>query len=207
LKVGKKPPKYNVNKTLNCNFLQTNTFEKNNVAEAMAQSATTQLGKGIDVRVNETSDGDMSGAFVVLIKYRKVQQPQQFTYRQCLQTNSAGVNLASLEVPVLSEESFDVPTVTGNAAIQVDDTPFETSQGNESKASFYFHGKLVTRWGFRRQPESIPSIVSSDPSHADWKKSQSLMIDPTYTADDTYGIYTESPDHVQLAASTANVGP
>ncbi len=75
------------------------------------------------------------------------------------------------------------------------------------KLHFYVHGKIVTRWGFRRQPESIPSIVSSDASHADYKKAQSLMIDPTYITDDTYGLYTESPDHVQLAASTANTGP
>ena len=207
LRVNKPIPHKSINKTLNTNFLQTNTFEKNNVAEAMSQSATTQLGKGIDVRVNEVSDGDMSGAFVVLIKYRKVQKPQQFTYRQCLQTNTNGIDLASVELPVLSEESFDVPTVTGQSAIQINLTPFETSQGNESKASFYFHGKIITRWGFRNQPESIPSLVSSDPSHADYKKPQSLMIDPTYSTDDTYGIYTESPDHVQLAASTANTGP
>lgn len=206
LKVGKDPPHYSVNKILDTNFLQTNTFEKNNVAEAMAQSATTQLGKGIDVRVNETSDGDMSGAFVVLIKYRKVQKPQQFTYSASIQGVGGGISVANVEFPAITEDSFDIPN-HGGESMPGDGSPFDASQGDESKASFYVHGKLITRWGFRRQPESIPSIVSSDASHADYKKAQSLMIDPTYTSDDSYGIYTESPDHVQLAANTSTTGP
>jgi hypothetical protein len=205
LKANKKPPHYNINKTLNCNFLQTNTFEKNNVAEAMTQSATTLLGKGIDVRVNETADGDMSGAFVILIKYRKKQQPQTFVYTHTIDANDRHPE-ATIQLPVVTEDSFDVPTTGGNY-LNNDGTPFDVSQGDESKGCFYVAGKMVTGWGFRREVESVPSIVSSDPSHADYKKAQSLNICPTYTSDDTYGIYTESPDHVQLAASTANTGP
>lgn len=211
---GKKPPQYSVNKTLKCNWLNTNTFEKNNVAEALTQAGTTQLGKGIDVRVNEVSDGDVSGMFYVLIKYRKVQQPQQFTYKQAIEADSnfsTGITSAFVELPVLTEESFNVPVSDGLASGSgtgfEDGNPLSTDQGDESKPSMYVHGKLVYEWGFRREPESIPSIVSSDPSHADYKKGQSLMIDPTYTSDDTYGCYTESPDHVQLAGSTANTGP
>lgn len=207
LKKGKKPPTYSVNKKLRCNWLQSNTFQSDTASQAMSQANTNLLGKNINVRQDETADGDMSSQFFVIIKYRKVQAPQQFTYIQNIQSNSSGANLAQIELPVISEESFDVPTVTGSNAIQVGTTPFETSQGDESKGSFYVHGKIVYNWGFRREPEAIPSLVSSDPSHADYKKAQSLMIDPTYTADDTHGIYTESPDHVQLAANTSGTGP
>ena len=210
LKENKKPPTYSVNKKLKTNFLQTNTFESNNTAQAMVQSAATQLGKDINVRQNETADGDVSSQFFVIIKYRKVAAPQQFTYSQQLDMVSAhgsGVSQASIDVPVITEGSFDVPVVDGTGTTPGDGAPFSANQGDEGKGSFYIHGKIVYEWGFKREPESIPSIVSSDPSHADYKKVQSLMIDPTFTTDDTHGIYTESPDHVQLAASTANTGP
>lgn len=202
----KKPPQYSINKILKTNFLQSNVFEKNNVAETMTQAGTTLLGKGIDVRVNEVADGDMSGNFVVLIKHRKVQTPQQFIYKSCVQGVGGGIQVASAEFPALSEQSYDIPVHSGDSMPNSGE-PFAVNQGDETKASFYVHGKLVTKWGFRRQPESIPSIVSSDPSHVDYKKSQSLMIAPSYTTDDTYGLYTESPSHVQLAGSTANTGP
>ena len=88
-----------------------------------------------------------------------------------------------------------------------DGSPLSTNQGNEAQGSFYLHGKIQYQWGFKRECESVPSIVSSDPSHADYKKAQSLMIDPTKSDSDTNGFHTESPSHVQLAASTANIGP
>lgn len=204
LRNGKKPPQYSVNKTLNTNFLQSNTFEKNNVAQAMTQSNTTQLGKSIDIRINEAADGDVSGMFYVLIKYRKAQTPTQFQYKQAVSSN-AGRVVGEISVPFISDESFDVPTATGFGIDGQSGAPMG-DHGDESKASFYLHGKLTYRWGFRRETESIPSIISSVRTNADWKKSASLMVDPTYFTDNTYGIYTRSPDHVELADSTANDG-
>jgi len=206
LRLGKKPPTRSINKTLKTSFLQTNTFQQDNVAQAMAQSATTQLGKSIDVRANETVDGHVSGQFVILIKYRKVQGPQQFEYKHTIQSN-AGRVVGEVTLPVLTNESYDVPVASGFGVDGQDGAPFSTDQGDESKASMMVHGKLVTEWGFRKQPEAIPSIVSSDPSSADYRKAQSLMICPDFPPDNTHGIYTQSPDHVQLAASTANNGP
>lgn len=72
LKKDKNPSRYSVNKKIKCNFLQSNTFESNNTAEAMIQSGATQLGKDINVRQNETTDGDVSSQFFVIIKYKKV---------------------------------------------------------------------------------------------------------------------------------------
>ena len=205
LKKNKPPPKYSIKKLIKCNFLQTNTFEANNVSEAMSQASSSALGKGISVRVNETADGDVSSQFYILIKYRKVQKPQQFTYTHTIDANDRHPE-ATISLPAVTEESFDIPTADG-AYLGNSGEPFDVSQGNESLGSFYVHGKIQYNWGFKRECESVPSIVSSDPSHADYKKAQSLMIDPTYTSDDTYGFYTESPSHVQLSASTANTGP
>ena len=207
---NRKPPRYSINKFIKCNFLQTNTFESNNVSEAMTQANNTALGKGISVRVNEVSDGDVSSQFYLLIKYRRIRKPQQFTYVQQLDMVSAhgsGVSQASVSTPIVTEDSFDVPVLDGTGTSPGTGAPLSSNQGNEALGSFYVHGKLQYQWGFKRECESIPSIVSSDISHADYKKAQSLMIDPTNVADDTYGLYTESPNHVQLAASTANVGP
>lgn len=214
LKAGKKPPTYSVNKKLKCNWMQSNTFQSDTTSQAMTQANTNLLGKNINVRQDETADGDMSSQFFVIIKYRKVQKPQQFTYSQAIEADSnfsTGITSAHVELPVITEESFDVPTSDGLASGSgtgfEEGKPFSTNQGNESLGSFYLHGKLVYNWGFRREPEAIPSLVSSDPSHADYKKAQSLMIDPTFVANDTYGIYSESPDHVQLATNTSNTGP
>lgn len=210
---NRKPPRYSIKKLIKCNFLQTNTFEKNNVSEIMTQAASTALGKGISVRMNEVADGDVSSQFYLLIKYRKVQKPQQFTYTQTIAEsfNSAGYPAATVSTPVISESSFDIPVPQGNidglGSSPQDGTPLAVNQGNEALGSFYIHGKIQYQWGFKRECESIPSIVSSDPSHADYKKAQSLCIDPTKTDSDTDGLYTESPSHVQLAASTANTGP
>jgi len=206
LKKDKKPPTYSVNKKLKTNFLQSNTFESNNTAQAMVQSATTLLGKDINVRQNETADGDVSSQFFVLIKYRKVAAPQQFTYTQVIESDAVGEPTSTVELPAISESSLDIPTVPGSFT-SFGGAPFNTSQGDESKGSFYVHGKLVYEWGFRKETESIPSVVSSDATHVDFKKVQSLMIDPTFTTDDTHGIYTESPNHVQLAADTSATGP
>ena len=206
LKKDKKPPTYSVNKKLKTNFLQTNTFESNNTAQSMVQSATTLLGKDINVRQNETADGEVSSQFFVLIKYRKVAAPQQFTYTQVVESDAVGEPSGTVELAAISENSLDIPTLPGSYT-SFGGAPFNSSQGDESKGSFYLHGKIVYEWGFKKEPQSVPSIVSSDPSHADYKKVQSLMIDPTFTTDDTHGIYTESPDHVQLAANTSTTGP
>jgi hypothetical protein len=206
LRKGKTPPKHSINKLIKMNCLQSNTFEKNNVSEAMAQAASTALGKGISVRVNEVADGDVSSQFYLLIKYRKVQKPQQFTYSQVIHSN-AGRATASVETPVVTDDSFDIPSNSGFGVDGQDGSPFTDNSDDQTKCSFYLHGKIGYQFGFKRDCESVPSIVSSDPSHADYKKAQCLMIDPTYTSDDTYGFYTESPNHVQLAASTAGTGP
>ena len=210
LKKGRSPPRYSVNKFIKCNFLQTNTFEKNNVAEAMTQANATALGQGHAVRVNEVADGDVSSQFYILIKYRKVSKPQQFEYAQVLDTSASGVPTATVTTPLVTEQSFDIPPNSGGG-VPGDGTPYQSDQGNETLGSFYVHGKLQYNWGFKRECESIPSIVSSDPSNANYKKAQSLMIDPTTSfgggGNDTNGLYTQSPNHVQLAASTANTGP
>lgn len=208
LKKNKSPPQVSLKKIIKCNFLQTNTFEKNNVSEAMSQAASNDLGKGIAVRMNEVSDGDVSSQFYILIKYRKVQKPQQFTYQATIADDANNVVKASVSLPIVSEESFDVPQTFYDGTLGTSGAPASSANmGNESKGSFYVHGKIQYNWGFKRECESVPSIVSSDPSHADYKKAQSLMIDPTTTANDTIGFYTQSPSHVQLAASTANTGP
>ena len=169
LQKNKKPPRYSINKFIKCNFLVTNTFEKNNIAQAMTQANSTALGKGHSVRINEVADGDVSSQFYLLIKYRKIQKPQQFTYTHTIDANDRHPE-ATVSTPVVSDQSFDVPTADG-AYLAVDGSPLDVSQGDESKGSFYLHGKIAYNWGFKRECESVPSIVSSDPSNADYKKS------------------------------------
>lgn len=195
LKKGRKPPTHDVIKTIKCNFMQTNSFSDNNTAKDMAESSLNTLGLGLRRRQTEVSDGFVSGMFYILIKYRKIQQPQQFTYSQNLQTNANGAPLARLETQALSEESFDVPVVTGQSAIQVGDTPFESNQGNEAKASFYLHGTIKYNWGYRGDDtEAIPSVMDESAAGSA-KKTQSLNIDPTLTNDTNNGIYTQSQSH------------
>jgi hypothetical protein len=43
-------------------------------------------------------------------------------------------------------------------------------------------------------------------SDSNFKKSQSLNIDPTLSTNDDTGFLAQSPDHVNLAANTATVG-
>ena len=159
------------------------------------------MGLGIRNRQSEVPDGNMSGNFYVIIKYKKVNQPQQFTYHTAIQADTQGVgarNVASIEMPVLTEESFDIPTHTGQY-LSGDGSPLSTDQGDETKGCFYLHGKIQYNFGFKEDCEPIPSVVSESASSADYNKTQSLNIDPTITSDNTYGIYTPSPDHVKMA--------
>lgn len=217
LKKDKKPPHYSIKKVLKTNFLQTNTFNENTTAQDMTQAATTALGSNIHSHMNEVADGNMAGNFYILIKYRKVQEPQQFTYTQTIEADSDSTSSrfpsATIEVPVLTEESFDVPTHDGITGADSSGDQFETgapltnNQGDESKASFYLNGKMTYGWGFKEECEPIPSLMSNVKANDNWKKAQSLNIDPTIdpTSDD-YGIYCQSSDHVNIAASTANSG-
>lgn len=217
LKKDTKPPHYSIKKVLKTNFLQTNTFNENTTSQDMTQAAATQLGSNIHSHMQEVQDGQMSGNFYILIKYRKVQEPQQFTYTQTIEADSDSTSSrfpsASIEVPVITEESFDVPTHDGITGADASGTQFETgapltnNQGDESKASFYVNGKLTYAWGFKEETEPIPSIMSNVKTNANWKKAQSLNIDPTYDpTNDDHGIYCQSHDHVNIVASTANTG-
>lgn len=199
LRVNKPPPTVSIVKHLKTNFMVTNTFEEKNVAEVMTDSGTTLLGKSIAVKTDDVADGFVSGSFIVLIKYRKKQQPQQFTYQKAIDTDTTtGRVTASIELPVITDQSFDVP-VNGGANIDDNDgSPMNIGGNDESQGSFYIHGKIVYEWGFRNDLQNIPSLMSSTPSNPDYKKPQSLMIDPTMTTSDTYGIYTQSPDHENL---------
>lgn len=221
LKAGRKPPTVSVNKKLFCNFMQTNSFNQDSVADTMTEAANDVLGQNINPHSNEIADGHASGQFYVLIKYRKKQQPQQFIYKQVIESHADNIAHASIELPVLTEESFDVPVLNGNATTaQIPGgadaalantisgntgAPFSTNQGDESKATFYLHGKLTYCWGFREITESLPSLMNELITSADYKKPQSLMIDPTYTAPNpaAYGCYTQSLDHKYIQANTA----
>jgi hypothetical protein len=218
LQINKKPPHYSIKKVLKTNFLQTNTFNQNTTAHDMTQAAATALGSNIHSHMSEVQDGFSSGNFYVIIKYRKIQEPQQFTYKQTIDsatnTLSSGANFPTtqIELPVLTESSFDVPAVDGDGIVDSGTdanagVPFNTDQGNESRANFYLNGKLTMAWGFKEETEPIPSIMSNVKANANWKKAQSLNIDPTISpTDDDFGIYCQSHDHVNIAASTANTG-
>jgi hypothetical protein len=206
LRKNKKPPTYDLKKQIKMNVMQTNSFNDNNTAEDMAQSSLNQLGLGLRRRSTEVADGLVSGNTYILIKYRKVNTPQQFTYSQAIQNSYDNV-ISSIEMPVLTEESFNVPQAAGSSIGGQDGTPFKTNQGDESQASFYVHGKIKYQWGFREDTESVPSVMSANTASADYKKSQSLNIDPTITNDTNNGIYTQSQSHQTLAQSTANSGP
>ena len=187
------------------NFAQTNSFNENTVAGDMADASATALGSNLSGSHQEIADGAASGQFLILIKYRKKQQVQQFTYTQTIEADSDSTSSrfpsATVTLPVVTEESFDVPTHDGITGADADGTEFETgapltnNQGDESKASMYVHGKLKTCWGFQLQTEQIPSVTDGTN-----KRMQSLMIDPTYDpTDTTYGLYQASPDHVDTS--------
>jgi len=202
LRTGKKPPTKNLVKHIKTHFMQTNTFNENTIGEDMAEANQTHLGLGIRRRPDEVADGFVSGMCYVLIKYRKMQQPQQFTYTQVIAQDSGGSRdqaTGSITLPVLTEESFDVPNSGEGGIPSTDNAPFENPQGNESLASFYVHGSLKYNWGFREDTEAIPSLMSNQSTDTHYRKSQSLNIDPTLTGNNTYGIYAQSPSHVTRA--------
>ena len=213
LRVNKKIPTYSVNKEILCNFMQTNAFAENTVSQDMTEAATTQLGLNIHSHVDEIADGNMSSNVYVLIKYRKIQGVQQFTYKQVIEADSDSTSSrfgsASVELPVVTEESFDVPTHDGITGADGSGTQFETgapltnNQGDESKASAYLHGKLKYVWGFRKQCEAIPSCMSLVDTSNNYKKPVSLNIDPTQTNNTDYGLYQQSLQHVNIAADTS----
>lgn len=206
LRIGKPIPTKSINKIIKTNFAQTNSFNENTVAGDMADASASALGSNVSGTHNEIADGAASGQFLILIKYRKKQQVQQFTYKQTIMstaTNSgahiSSIPTASVELPVVTEESFNVPVNTGGQnwgdIPNNDGTPFKTDQGDESKASMYVHGKLKTCWGFQLATEQMPSVTDGTN-----KRMQSLMIDPTFDhANTTYGLYQASPDHVDTS--------
>jgi len=210
LRVNKKPSTRSVNKKLLTNWMQTNAFNEKNTAQEMVESGNTKLGMNIHSHSDEIADGMASGQFVVLIKYRKKQQPQQFTYTATIDANrgdyAGAMATAQVTLPVLTEDSFNIPVHDGDSSGAGgvadganDGSPLTTDQGDESKASFYVHGKLGYMWGFRHEVESIPSVMTTNTAHANYKKSQSLNIDPSFPqghgAVQDFGIYTQSTDH------------
>ena len=224
LRVNKKPPSYSVNKVLKTNFMQTNSFNENTTHSDMVQASQNLLGSNIHSHVDEVTDGNMAGNFYILIKYRKKQQPQQFTYTQTIVSNPGKDAKAEITIPMISEQSFDIPgnayrgnntsypvslADSGSSTGDPAGAPLEASTNNilEDRGTFYIHGKLKYEWGFKKECDQIPSLMSSDPTSADFKKSQSLNIDPTYpTGNADHSIYTQSPSHVTLAANTSTTG-
>jgi hypothetical protein len=209
LKVGKKPPRYSVKKTIKSDWMQSNTWQQDSVAEALTQSGNNnKLGQNIAVRNREVADGAVSGQYFILIKYRVIRKPRQFTYTNTIDTdqgNGGTTNsLARIVMPVITEESYDVPVHTGLGAVGEDGSPFSTNQGNESKGTFYVAGKIVTGWAFKENTNPFPSVMHSTPANADFRKSASLNISPWFFDNDTDGIYTLSANHVKIAASTAS---
>ena len=194
LKRGKKPFQFNLIKDIRTNVMQTNSFNDNNTAQDMVEANKNQLGLGLKRRSDEVADGFVSGQTYLLIKYRKVQQPLQFMYEQTLDTNLSGTKTASVQLPFITEESFDVPPNAGGG-VPGDGSPANVDQGDETKASFYLHGKIVYNWGFREDTEAIPSVMSEVSANANYKKTQSLNIDPTLAGDNNNGIYTQSQAH------------
>jgi len=201
LKKGKSPPTYNVKKNILMNVMQTNAFNDNNTAQDMAESSLNQLGLGLRRRQTEVADGHVSGMTYLLIKYRKVQAPQQFQYTQVITEafNGAGYNGGHVELPVLTEESFDVPQTSGQSdnltGGTTDGAPFKNMTDREDLSSFYVHGTIKYRWGFRGDDtEAIPSVMD-ERAVGSAKKTQSLNIDPTLFNDTNNGIYTQSQQH------------
>lgn len=206
LKKDKDPPKIHLKKIIKCNHLETMAFNQNSTDADMSESSLNQLGLGLRRRSQEVADGSKSNNMYLLIKYVKVDKPTQFTYSQTIEANDRHVE-ASVELPMLTEESFNASAAGGNYT-EGTGAPFTNNPAtNQSMASFYLQGSIKYNWGFRENAEAIPSIMSKDASSVNYKKSQALNIDPTITNDTNYGIYTQSPSHQTLATNTANSGP
>lgn len=220
LQVNKKPPQVSIQKLLKSNFLQTNSFKDNTTSQDYTEiygSSAAELGRNLFHAHDEIADGAMSGNFYVLIKHRKKCVPQQFTYKQVIDMNrsdhAAGTAaVAEIELPVLSEESFDVPTHDGDGSgstgsgetgASITGAPFITNQGDESKSSAYLVGKLTYEFGFRKEVESNPSLISNASSNVHYKKPLSLNIDPSLTGNDTNGFYTKSGNHQNTPQDTS----
>ncbi len=207
LKIGKKPPQKHIKKMIHCNFLQTNAFQATTNSEAAMESGQTLLGQGIRRQQNEVADGNHSGAFFIIMKWRKVQQIQQYTYTQAVDARAATTApadgnpqvTASIELPIVSEDSFDVPEAHGYTVSNVGTHTSPLGQqytANEARASFYYIGKLGYQWGHKdTATEGIPSVMSLQSGSTNYKKTLSLNIDPTVTGDNTHGIYTRSQSH------------
>lgn len=202
----KDPPMVHLKKVIKTNLLETAAFNEDTVDETMAQSSLNQLGLGIHRQSTEVADGNKSNNVYLLIKYKKVNKPQQFTYIQAIQNSYDNV-VSSIEMPALSEDTFNVGQSNGANVGGQDGTPFKNDYGDESKASFYLQGTIKYNWGFREDTEAIPSLMSANVSSANYKKSQALNIDPTITGGTVNSIYTQSPVHQTLATNTANSGP
>ena len=221
LRVGKRIPTKSINHTIVSNFLQTNSFNEDSTTEALNEAGQTLLGTGILVGNQDAADGQHSGGYYIMIKYRKVRQPQQFTfmkatdYSRDVEGTGWGVVTGQVQMPVISEESMDVPTQSGidssDGTSATDGTPFSSSNpqqaSNEKNATMYVHGKLKTHWGFRTEEESIPSVCSDTKTSLDYNKPASLNICPTIPNNTSYGLYEKSPDHQQILSSTAQTGP
>lgn len=209
LKKNKPIPTASVNHELVCNWLMTNTFESNTVSDDYAQTAQTELGQSIESKVSETTDDQLAGQYFVVVKYAKATRntPQQFEYTQLIQSNSNGGPEAQITVPCVRNESFDIPAPTGANVDSSTGKPMAGNAEDESLASFYMQGKLIYGWKSKIPTQRLPSLMACRSDSTDYKKAQSLMIDPTHTGSDTHSIYTQSIDHVNLAADTSTTGP
>ena len=202
LKKGFKPPQHSVKKTINSDWIQSNSFQQDSVGDAMIQSNQLQLGQNIAVRNREVADGAISGSYVILIKYRMVRKPTQYTYKQAINTSYDNVT-ATIEMPLLVTTPYDVPVSTGHEVGGQDGAPLNTDHGNEGLGSFYLHGKIVTAWAFKEDANSFPSIMEDSAASSDYRKAQSLNISPWLTDSNDDGIMTQSINHVNIAADTS----
>ena len=219
LKTGKKPPTKSVNHTIVSNFLQTNSFNTDTTADVLDDAGQTLLGTGVIPGNQDAADGEHSGQYYFMIKYRKVRQPHTFTYHKVIDYSRSdgegtgwGIPTAAVSMPALSQEGLDIPVHGGvdhdNGGQHHDGSPFSDNRnGDETRATFYVHGKIKTQWGFRHEEESIPSVMSSVKTSVDYNKPQSLCICPTIPSNAAFGLYEQSPLHQTLTKDTSGSGP
>jgi len=216
LQMNKKIPSVSFRKKVMCSFMQKNDFETRDVAGVMTESNNTGLGKGIIVNKKQIADGNEIGNFAILISYKKRKTIQQFTYEQSLAEayNAAGYSGASIRLPVVTEESFDVPTLgsaintDGLVGGSQDGAPLSTNQGNEAAASFFCQGKITTAFAFKDKVDQYPSVTNTDPGQP--KKPLSLNLshfitggtpvtgDATSVSSSGHSLYCRSVDHEEL---------